>query len=140
MKAVEAVAQAFSTLNIGTRSGNSPLLDQRLEQRLGTDRVLAPEAHAAIAQPARLDVGAVLLAGIGERTHIGLSRQVTEAHAGMLLEDGGIGADHIDVAHGCSSGGVSLGWLSQHLSVSKWPALGEPTWPQRPRHAPSTST
>ena len=24
MKAVEAVAQAFSTLNIGTRSGNSP--------------------------------------------------------------------------------------------------------------------
>ena len=44
--------------------GEQPLLDQRLEQRLGADRVLAPEAHAAIAQPARLDVGAVLHAGI----------------------------------------------------------------------------
>jgi hypothetical protein len=54
------------------------------------------------AEPAGLDVGAGLHAGIAERAEIGLARQVAEAHAGMLLEDGGVGANHVDVAHGCS--------------------------------------
>ena len=49
----------------GDTLGKQPLLDQGLEQRLGADRVLAPEAHAAVAHPARLDVGAGLHPGIG---------------------------------------------------------------------------
>src|SRR5229473_2900466 len=76
------------------------LLDQRLEQRLGADRVLAPEAHAAVAEPARFDVGAGLHAGIRKRAYVRLTRQVGETLAGMLLEGGGIGANYMDVAHG----------------------------------------
>jgi len=89
MNAVDAVAQAFSTLNIGTRLG----------KRLAADRVLAPEPHAAITQPSRFDIGAGLHAGVLECAHVGLAREVTEAHAGVLLECGGVGSNYIDIAH-----------------------------------------
>src|SRR5882757_3738523 len=69
-----------------------------------------------------------------------LARQVGEAHAGMLLEDGGVSADHVDVAHCGSFWAFPFGWLSRHLSVSKRPTLGEPTWPPRPRQEPLKST
>ena len=104
--------------------GEQPLLDQRLEQRLPADRVLAPEAHAAIAQPAGLDVGALVHPGVLQGAEIGLAGEVAETQAGVFLEDGRIGADHVDVAHGL----VSSGWLCPHLSVSKRLTLGERTW------------
>ena len=74
----------------------------------------------------------VVHAGVGQGTHIGLAGEVAEAQAGVLLEDGRIGADHVDVAHGA----VSSGWLWPHLSVSKRLTLGERTWSQRPRRRP----
>jgi len=79
--------------------GKQPLLDQRLEQRLAADRVLAPEAHAAVAQPARLDIGPGRHAGVLQGAHIGLPREVAEAQARVLLEYRRIGADHVNIAH-----------------------------------------
>src|SRR6185437_2642453 len=79
--------------------GEQPLLDQRLEQRLTADRVLPPEGHAAIAQPARFDVGAGLHAGILQGPEIGLAREVAEAQAGVLLEGRRVGTDDVNIAH-----------------------------------------
>src|SRR6185312_4897428 len=62
-------------------------------------RVLPPEGHAAIAQPARFDVGAGLHAGIPQGPEIGFAREVAEAQAGVLLEGRRVGTDDVNIAH-----------------------------------------
>jgi hypothetical protein len=47
----------------------------------------------------RLDVRAGLHAGILQGAEIGLAREVAEAQARVLLEDGRVGADYVNIAH-----------------------------------------